>query len=171
MENRRVASQIAIYPNLNYSDEVWRNVLRDVRVRRALSLASIATPSIRPCISNWRKPDGDVRPAGLALLQRGKRQSLGAHSTPDQWPMRCWMRPGWTSATSSGIRLLPDGRPMELVIETAGERQEVENALQIVTDTLARDRCQTGDAPSGPRYPAQPGFCRQYDGVGLVRVG
>ena len=36
---------------------------------------------------------------------------------------------------ADGIRLLPDGRPMELVVETAGERQEVENALQIITDT------------------------------------
>ena len=35
----------------------------------------------------------------------------------------------------SGVRLLPDGRPMEFVIETAGERQEVENALAIITDT------------------------------------
>jgi len=33
------ASQIAIYPNLNYNDDVWRAVMRDVRVRRALSLA------------------------------------------------------------------------------------------------------------------------------------
>jgi peptide/nickel transport system substrate-binding protein len=35
---------------------------------------------------------------------------------------------------ADGTRLLPDGRPMEFVIETAGERQEVENALQIITD-------------------------------------
>ena len=32
------ASQIAIYPNLNFADPVWREVMRDVRFRRALSL-------------------------------------------------------------------------------------------------------------------------------------
>ena len=42
---------------------------------------------------------------------------------------------GLTERTPAGIRLLPDGRPMEFVIETAGERQEVENALAIITDT------------------------------------
>ncbi|MEM8699739.1 MAG: ABC transporter substrate-binding protein, partial [Pseudomonadota bacterium] len=42
---------------------------------------------------------------------------------------------GLTERTADGIRKLPDGRPMEFVIETAGERKEVENALAIVTDT------------------------------------
>lgn len=42
---------------------------------------------------------------------------------------------GLNKRTPAGIRLLPDGRPMEFVIETAGERQEVENALAIITDT------------------------------------
>ena len=41
---------------------------------------------------------------------------------------------GLTERDGYGIRRLPDGRPMELVVETAGERQEVENALQIITD-------------------------------------
>src|SRR5207302_5765127 len=32
-------SQIALYPNLTASDEEWRKLMRDVRFRRALSLA------------------------------------------------------------------------------------------------------------------------------------
>ena len=32
-------SQIALYPNLNTNDEGWRKLFRDVRIRRALSLA------------------------------------------------------------------------------------------------------------------------------------
>ena len=32
-------SQLALYPNLNVNDPVWRRLLRDVRFRRALSLA------------------------------------------------------------------------------------------------------------------------------------
>ena len=32
-------SQLALYPNLNVTDEVWRGLVRDVRFRRALSLA------------------------------------------------------------------------------------------------------------------------------------
>ena len=33
------ANEVALYPNLNYSDPVWRALFRDVRFRRALSLA------------------------------------------------------------------------------------------------------------------------------------
>ena len=32
-------SQLALYPNLNVNDAVWRELVRDVRFRRALSLA------------------------------------------------------------------------------------------------------------------------------------
>jgi peptide/nickel transport system substrate-binding protein len=32
-------SQLALYPNLNVSDETWRALVRDLRFRRALSLA------------------------------------------------------------------------------------------------------------------------------------
>ena len=32
-----VASQISLYPNLNYKDPVWRDIIQDVRFRRALS--------------------------------------------------------------------------------------------------------------------------------------
>ena len=32
-------SQLALYPNLNANDEEWRKLMRDVRFRRALSLA------------------------------------------------------------------------------------------------------------------------------------
>ncbi|MDB2579628.1 ABC transporter substrate-binding protein, partial [Tateyamaria sp.] len=42
---------------------------------------------------------------------------------------------GLNKRDKAGYRLLSDGRPMEFVIETAGERQEVENALAIITDT------------------------------------
>ncbi|MFX5084899.1 ABC transporter substrate-binding protein, partial [Acinetobacter baumannii] len=32
------AAEIALYPNLNYNDPVWRPLLRDPRFRRALSM-------------------------------------------------------------------------------------------------------------------------------------
>ena len=36
---RTLGSRVALIPNLNCGDEGWRTVLRDVRVRRAMSLA------------------------------------------------------------------------------------------------------------------------------------
>lgn len=127
-----VASQIAIYPNLNYEDEVWREVLRDARVRRALSLA-IDRQTINQAL--YFKL---AHPAAMSVLP--------ASPFYDEDNAQAWAQfdidransmldeAGLNQRDKNGIRLLPDGRPMELVIETAGERQEVENALQIVTD-------------------------------------
>ncbi|RLJ98914.1 ABC transporter substrate-binding protein [Ruegeria conchae] len=128
-----VASQIAIYPNLNFEDEAWRNVLRDVRVRRALSLA-IDRKTINQALY-------------FKLAHPGAMSVLPASPFYDEANAKAWAdydvdmanalldEAGLTERDKDGIRLLPDGRPMELIIETAGERQEVENALQIVTDT------------------------------------
>ena len=128
-----VASQIAIYPNLNFSDDGWRPVLRDVRVRRALSLA-IDRKTINHALY-------------FKLAQPGAMSVLPASPFYNEENAKAWAqydikmanalldKVGLTQRGNDGIRLLPDGRPMELVIETAGERQEVENALQIVTDT------------------------------------
>ena len=128
-----VASQIAIYPNLNYEDDVWRNVLRDVRVRRALSLA-IDRQTINQAL--YFKL---AHPAAMSVLPASpfyNEENAQAWAQFDVDQANALLdEAGLGQRDKNGIRLLPDGRPMELVIETAGERQEVENALQIVTDT------------------------------------
>ncbi|WP_209834855.1 ABC transporter substrate-binding protein [Ruegeria sp. HKCCE3926] len=128
-----VASQVAIYPNLNFSDEVWRNVLRDARVRRALSLA-IDRQTINQAL--YFKL---AHPAANSVLPASpfySEENAAAWAQYDIDQANALLdEAGLDQRDKNGIRLLPDGRPMELVIETAGERQEVENALQIVTDT------------------------------------
>ncbi|MEM6758690.1 MAG: ABC transporter substrate-binding protein [Pseudomonadota bacterium] len=127
------ASQIAIYPNLNFADPVWREIMRDVRFRRALSLG------IDRRIIN--------RALYFGLGKEGGMTALRASPLFDEANLRKWSvydpglantlldEMGLRARDDAGIRLLPDGRPMEFVIETAGERQEVENALAIITDT------------------------------------
>lgn len=128
-----VASQIAIYPNLNYSDDVWREVLRDVRVRHALSLG-IDRQTINQAL--YFKL---AHPAAMSVLPASpfySEENAQAWAQFDIPQANALLdEAGLNQRDKNGIRLLPDGRPMELVIETAGERQEVENALQIVTDT------------------------------------
>jgi peptide/nickel transport system substrate-binding protein len=128
-----VASQIAIYPNLNFRDPVWRNVLRDARFRRALSMG------IDRRMIN--------RALYFGLAYEGGMSALSSSPLHKEADMKMWSaydlaranalldEMGLTERTPAGLRKLPDGRPMEFVIETAGERQEVENALAIVTDT------------------------------------
>ncbi len=128
-----VASQIAIYPNLNFADPVWRNILRDVRFRRALSM------SVDRRMIN--------RALYFGLAKEGAMTALPASPFFDPENRAAWAQydvaaanallddMGLAERRADGIRLLPDGRPMLFVVETAGERQEVENALQITSDT------------------------------------
>ncbi|WP_027257541.1 ABC transporter substrate-binding protein [Leisingera aquimarina] len=126
------ASQIAIYPNLNAKDPVWREVLRDVRVRRALSLAINRRAINRALYFNLAKP------GAMTVLEQSEffdpaLRAAWADFDPEQ---ANWLldEAGLTEKDAYGIRYLADGRLMELVVETAGERQEVENALQIISD-------------------------------------
>ena len=128
-----VASQIAIYPNLNYNDDVWRGVLRDVRVRRALSLGIDRETINRALYFKLAKPGAMTVLPRSPFFDPELREAWADHD-PDQ-ANRLLDEAGLDKRAGDGTRLLPDGRPMELVIETAGERQEVENALQIITDT------------------------------------
>jgi len=127
------ASQITIYPNLNYADPTWRRVLRDIRFRRALSI------SIDRRIIN--------RTLYFGLAVESAMTALPASPFYDPDNRSAWAQfdtalanelldeMGLDERRADGIRLLHDGRPLQLVVETSGERQEVENALSIITDT------------------------------------
>ncbi|MGJ8555602.1 MAG: ABC transporter substrate-binding protein [Sulfitobacter geojensis] len=128
-----VASQIAIYPNLNFNDPVWREVMRDVRFRRALSLG-IDRRMINRALYFGLGNEGGM--TALSSSPLFNETDLLAWSAMDIEAANALLDDmGLSNRNDAGIRTLPDGRPMEFVIETAGERQEVENALAIVTDT------------------------------------
>ncbi|MGD9866174.1 MAG: ABC transporter substrate-binding protein [Pseudodonghicola sp.] len=128
-----VASQIAIYPNLNYNDPVWRGILRDVRVRRALSLGIDRKTINQALYFKLAKPGAMTVLPQSPFFDEANREAWAAFD-PGQ-ANALLDAAGLDQRDGDGIRRLPDGRRMELVIETAGERQEVENALQIITDT------------------------------------
>lgn len=127
------ASQIAIYPNLNYADPAWREILRDVRFRRALSLA------IDRRMINRALYFGLGKEGGMAVLSQSpffKESYRTAWAQFDLARANALLDDmGLTERSHDGIRKLPDGRPLSIVVETAGERLEVENTLQIMTDT------------------------------------
>ncbi|WP_204112455.1 ABC transporter substrate-binding protein [Shimia biformata] len=127
-----VASQIAIYLNLNYNDEGWRNTMRDVRFRRALSLA-IDRKTINKALYFGLAKEGAMTVLPLSPFFKEKnRKAWSAYDPVAAGALLDEM--GLTKRDREGTRMLPDGRPLWIVIETAGERQEVENALQIITD-------------------------------------
>ncbi|MEM8692744.1 MAG: ABC transporter substrate-binding protein [Pseudomonadota bacterium] len=128
-----VASQMAIYPNLNFADPVWREIIRDTRFRRALSMAIDRRMINRALYFGLAKEGGMTALADSPLFEPSNLSAWALYNPEAANALLDEM--GLTERTRSGIRTLPDGRPLEFVIETAGERQEVENALAIMTDT------------------------------------
>ncbi len=128
-----VGSALAIYPNLNTKDKAWRTAFRDVNVRRALSLAvnrreinkaifyGLAQESANTVVpeSPLFKPDYAEAYARFDLEE--------ANRLLDQTVL--------AKRGRDGIRLLPDGRRAEMILETAGESTLQTDVLALVRDT------------------------------------
>jgi len=129
-------AQLALYPNLNVNDPIWRRMLREPRFRRALSLAidrdeineilylGMATPS-----------NNTVRP--MSPLFKEEYRTSNAHFDIAR-ANRLLDELGLSQRNDTGTRLLPDGRPMVIVLETAGESTEETDVLQLVADSWKR---------------------------------
>ena len=125
-------SQVALYPNMNTNDPVWRGLMRDVRFRRALSLGidrdeinetiyfGLASPSANTVLPQsplykdeyaeaWAEYDVDT--ANQLLDEAG----IGARDEDD-------------------VRLLPNGERAEITIESAGESTEESDVLELISD-------------------------------------
>jgi peptide/nickel transport system substrate-binding protein len=129
-------SQVALYPNLNTNDAVWREVLRDVRFRRALSLG-IDRHEINQVIyyglakesSNAVLPQSPLYDAANA--QAWSSFNLGlANRLLDEM--------GLDKRNDDGIRLLSDGRPADILVESAGESTEETDVLELIRDSWAQ---------------------------------
>ena len=125
-------SQLALYPNLTTNDEEWRKLMRDVRFRRALSLAidreelnqvvyiGLAKPS-----NNTIMPRSDLFKPEYATKWADYDPKL-ANKLLDEV--------GLTKKDSQGFRLLPDGRPATIVVEHSSEETEDNDALALIAD-------------------------------------
>jgi peptide/nickel transport system substrate-binding protein len=126
-------SHIAIVPNLTTQDDQWRSLLRDVRMRRALSLAINREEINQAIFYGLARVSGDtVLPR--SPLFRQKYADAWCRYDPDT-ANRLLDELGLDKRDSDGIRLLPDGRRAEIILETAGESSEQSDVLELVKDT------------------------------------
>jgi peptide/nickel transport system substrate-binding protein len=153
-------SQYALYPNLNVSDPAWRQLFRDVRFRRALSLA-VDRHEINQAIYYGLGKEGQntVLP-GSPLYQEKFRKEWTQFDLKEA--NRLLDEIGLTQRDDDGIRLLPDGRPLQIIVENSGESTEASDLLELIGDTwreagiklfskpsqltVFRDRIFSGDA-------------------------
>jgi peptide/nickel transport system substrate-binding protein len=125
-------SQIALYPNMNTKDDVWRQLMRDVRFRRALSLA-IDRDELNEVVYI-----GLAKPSNNAIMQRSE---LFKPEYAKKWANydpklanKLLDEVGLTKRNELGVRLLPDGRPATIVVEHTSEETEDIDALSLIGD-------------------------------------
>ena len=125
------ASDIALYPNLNYNDPVWREVMRDVRFRRALSMA-ISRETINKSLYF-----GLARTVNTAALPQSpfyEEEHAQAWTAYDPDAANALLDEMGLTEREGWVRKLPDGRKMTVIVETAGERQIELDALELIAE-------------------------------------
>ena len=129
-------SQHALYPNLNVSDETWRGLLRDVRFRRALSLA-VDRHEINQAIYFGLAIEGQNTLLPQSPLFEPQFRSAWAQFDLGE-ANRLLDLIGLAKRDGDGTRLLPDGRRIEIIVENSGESTEQSDVLELIRDSWRR---------------------------------
>lgn len=127
-------AQLALYPNLNAADPIWRQLLRKADFRRALSLG-IDRAQISQVVYKGLAISGNnsVLP-GSPLYKPQLREAYANHDPERANSLLDDL--GLTERTSEGWRRLPDGRPITLVVETGRVDPAETDVLELVQSDL-----------------------------------
>lgn len=125
-------SEMALYPDLNAEDPAWRALLQDVRFRRALSLATDRHEINQVIYYGLALEGNDTVLPGSPLYKEDYGQRW---ATFDLEQANRLLDEIGLPRGSGGIRQMPDGRPLEIVVETAGEDPTQIAILQLMTDS------------------------------------
>jgi len=139
-------SQLALYPNLNVDDPVWRGLVRDLRFRRALSLAT-NRHEINQVIYFGLAIEGQNTVLPESPLYRPEYRETWANFDPDE-ANRLLDVIGLKRDGEGGLRQLPDGRPLDIVVENSGESTEQSDVLELIRDSWRRVGIRMFSRPS-----------------------
>ena len=129
---RTQGSSVALTPNLNCTDDVWRGLFQDVRMRRAMSVAinraelnKVLYFGLAQEAADTVLPESPLFKAEYATAWTQYDPGL-ANALLDEL--------GLTERGGGNIRKLADGRQCGLVVETAGESTLEVDVLNLVRD-------------------------------------
>jgi len=128
-------AQMALYPNLNASDPEWRKLTRNTDFRRALSLA-IDRHEINQVIFFGLAIETDNTVLPMSTLFDPSLRKWTDYDIDRANALLDGL--GLTERDGRGLRLLADGRPAEIVVETAGEDSEQADVLELIRDSWRR---------------------------------
>ena len=138
-------SHFAMFPNLNVNDPVWRTLLRDVRFRRALSMA-IDRSQINQVLYFGLASESNNTVVSESPLFKKQYQSQWAQF--DRKAAERLLDEIGLKRGPDGIRKLPDGRALEIVVETAGETTEQTDILELIRETWRESGIKLFSKPS-----------------------
>jgi peptide/nickel transport system substrate-binding protein len=119
-------------PNQNVGDPVWRKLVADERFRRALSLSIDRTEINQVVFFGLARESADtVLPE--SPLYREEYRTAWTDYDPER-ANALLDEIGLTKRGPDGIRLLPDGRKAELIVESSGEGTLESDVLELITD-------------------------------------
>jgi peptide/nickel transport system substrate-binding protein len=127
-------ARIAIYPNLNAADPVWRALMRDVRVRRAFSVAVSRKDINNVVFYGLAKPSANTVIEASPLFAPALRDAWTQHDP--KLANSLLDAAGLARRDWDGVRLLPDGRRAEITIEGTGERAEETDSIELIVDSF-----------------------------------
>ena len=143
--------------------------MRDVRFRRALSLA-INRHEINQVIYYGLAREGANTVLPESPLYKPEFQQ--AYAAFDMAAANKLLdEVGLTKRDEDGFRLLPDGRQMTIIVDTAGAVPEESDVLELIRDSWAPGRHPSLHQALRARRVPQPGLRRRQHHVGLDGAG
>lgn len=139
-------AQVALLPNLNSNDETLRSLMRDRRFRRALSMAinrfeinQVVYFGLARSSNNTVLPDSPLyKPAYQYNWAQFDLEQ--ANAMLDEL--------GLSERDGRGVRIMADGRPLEILIQTAGESTEQTDILELIHDSWLQAGIKLYSVPS-----------------------
>jgi peptide/nickel transport system substrate-binding protein len=125
-------SHIALFPNLNVNDPVWRTLLRDVRFRHALSLG-IDRSLVNQVLYFGLAVEANNTVLEASPLYRSDYRTRWARY--DRKAANRLLDEIGLKRGGDGVRRLPDGRQLELIVRRPGESTEQTDVLELIRET------------------------------------
>lgn len=138
-------AKVALYPNLNAADPVWREVLRDPRFRRALSVSIDRQALNQVLYFGLARPSADTVLPKSPLFKPEYETAWAEFDTDRANALLDEMGLEWPDG---GTRLLADGRPVQIIVDTAGESTEESDVLELIKGDWARIGVELFTKPS-----------------------
>jgi peptide/nickel transport system substrate-binding protein len=129
-------AQLAFYPNLNVEDGAWRKLMRDARFRRALSLAINRREINEIMYMGLAKPGANTVLPGCPLYRPEYREAWARFDLAAA--NRLLDEIGLARSTRDGMRMLPEGGDLELIVEYPSEGTEYSDSLRLIGDSWRR---------------------------------